>query len=253
MLERTMRSMRSLPGDDQRWNVRVPDAEVEPAAQLAQESALLQAAATDADRAPVAMLWRSSQCIAASPADRRLRGFDAATTAMAAAGWPVLQRQTGGTAVALTPDVLALSLIVPWRGAHPGINRGYQLLCDPILEALAHYGLAGDLGSVAHAICDGNFNIRIGARKLAGTSQRQAPRKGGGAMLLHAVIFIDVDVTLLARVVGEFYGRAGATADYRADALVSLAACVDEGPRAGLMRDFTAVLAGVLSRSVAAF
>lgn len=221
----------------------------DPAIQLARESRLLGEAAQAGDFAPRAFIWRGRQSLIAAPTDQHLPSFDAAAGILRSRGWPVVVRQTGGTAVPLTPGIVNLSLLLPWQGPPPGLAPGYAALCAPLLAALAALGVPADTGAVPHAICDGAANIRIGARKLVGTSQRQSPRGSHGAVLLHAGVLVDVDVQMATRIVSEFYALAGERRDYAAGALVSLAECLGERATATVVEDFIVALQAALARN----
>jgi lipoate-protein ligase A len=220
---------------------------VDPAVQLAQESSLLQAAAAAPDTPARAILWRGTQSLICSPLDQRLPDYPQACARLALSGWPVAPRPTGGSTVPLMEGVVNLTLILPWRGAPPGLKHAYEVLCAPLLATLAAMGLAASTGPVPQAICDGQFNIRIGSRKLIGTAQRQSARGNGGAVLLHAGILVEVDVAQATRVVREFYALAKGTADYTPDALVSLSQCL-ASPPTQLTEHFTTLLARQLTQ-----
>jgi len=231
------------------WHVLSAAEQVLPHEQFERESALLQAAAAG-ELTPQALLWSSGRALITSPADRRLPHFEAAARHAAAAGWPVSGRQTGGTAVALSPGIVNMSLVLAWQGAHPGLETGYRMLCEPLLQVLERFGIAGDVGPVAHSLCDGRYNVRVAGRKLAGTSQRQASRVGHGAMLLHAGVLVEGDAAQLTAVVAEFYCRAGDPRDYRPQSLIALQDCVaaDASRSGSLTEDFSRELAAVLRR-----
>lgn len=112
-------------------------------------------------------------------------------------------RLSGGTAVALGPGVLSISLALPLEDGKPMIEAAYDLWIDGVARALrAGYGVEVGAGAVPGTFCDGNYNAVVGDRKLAGTAQ--ARRRG--VVLVHGCLLVDVDRERYCRslaVVGE--------------------------------------------------
>jgi octanoyl-[GcvH]:protein N-octanoyltransferase len=207
------------------WLVEAPQDPVEVGDQLARELLELENAAT-ADGPPRAFLWFGKQSLVASGSDVRSPRFHAAAAASAQTGWPVHVRSSGGTAVALTPGILNVALIRPWIRRRLALEAGFQMICALLVDAFADLDVAAGTGSVPAAYCDGRFNVLVGSRKIAGTSQRQANRGERGASLIHATILIDADLPAITRAVNFFYERAGIAREHRAEAIVNLVDCV---------------------------
>ena len=214
---------------------------------LALEQALLDEFAS-AERAPRTIVWESKPALIVSPSDRLLPRFENAANASAVDGWPVSVRPSGGSAVALGPGVVNLSVITSWRGTAPPLAQGFDLVCAPIIAVLARFGVAATLGPAPGSFCDGKCNVLVNGRKIAGTAQRRTRRGEGGALLAHAMVIVDADPIELTRVVARFYERAGSDKTFAAGAVTSLAQCV-AGSTVDNLRATFAGLLGTGSRS----
>ena len=207
------------------WEVRDEGPAGTPAAVVARDAALLDAVRAGGSP-PIARIWDNARCLVAARSDARLPRFAEAAEALAAEGWPVCVRESGGTAVPQGPGIVSLTLVFrPPPGPPFTIEAGYDAVCHPLERALGALGLAAERGPVGRAICDGRFDLAVGGRKLAGTAQRWRAVPGGptperGAVLLHAVVLVDTDRTDGIGAVNRFYERAGS--DRRADPEASI-------------------------------
>lgn len=200
-----------------------------------------------AERPPLASIWESEPALVVAQSDRHLPRFADAVRQAEHDGWPVSVRSTGGSAVPLAPGVVNVGLIASWRGNRPMLDAGFRQLCGPLIEALRSLGISAGTGRAPRSFCDGRWNILVGARKLAGTSQRQASRQQRGAVLMHAAVMIDADPLALTNVVARFYEAAGEPRALDADAVTSvervLATPMAQGPRAAFIAALSRVLA----------
>lgn len=137
-----------------------------------------------------AHLWQASQCLIVTRKDMRLPHYQSACEQLAAEGWPVYVRDSGGTAVPHGAGILNLSLLLPRTTTDLG--HYYQLLGAPLLALLADYGLQGGYDFVPGSFCDGQYNLVIGGRKITGTAQRWlAPAQDHrGAVLAQAMLLV---------------------------------------------------------------
>ncbi len=166
-------------------------------------------------------LWRQQRCLAVPRHFGRRAGFAEAAAASAEAGWPVVVRLTGGTAVPQHPGVLNVSLIGP---AHsPSIDAGFEAFVMLIAPALATFGLALDAGPVDGACCDGRFNLRWQGRKLAGTAAAIRSRQGRRFMLVHAALVVEADLNADLLAVTRLEKGLGIDAGYAVEAHVTVA------------------------------
>ena len=178
-----------------------------PAQILAQEQHWLRDCARDGQ--PSAHLWQAPQCLIVTRKDVRLPRYQAACEQLAAEGWPVHVRDSGGTAVPHGAGILNLSLLLPRTTTDLG--HYYHLLGAPLLTLLAEFGLEGNYDFVPGSFCDGQYNLVIGGRKITGTAQRWlAPGQDhNGAVLAQAMLLVAGDVDEGTRMASRFYELAG--------------------------------------------
>lgn len=182
--------------------------------------------------APTFRFWQNRRSLAVSRQDLQLPNFASAAAQMNAAGWPVVARESGGSAIPLGPGILNISLVMPRSlvAATPGygMDTVYHLLCEPIRQALASIELPTEFGSVPGAFCDGRFNLVAAGKKIAGTAQvwrANVAERGAakeGYVLAHAVLFVDIDPYLITETVNRFYRLAGRAARYSANDITSV-------------------------------
>jgi octanoyl-[GcvH]:protein N-octanoyltransferase len=226
------------------WQVECIDAPVEVGAQLAREAAML--ARWSSHEQPRALIWHGGPALVISQADRHLPHCELATRDAAEQGWPVFVRTTGGAAVALAPGVINLALFTTLPDPAPSLAAGFELICRPVIAALARFGVAAGTGHAPGAFCDGRFNVLVGDRKIAGTAQRRTRRQGRSVLLAHASVLADGNLEELTQVVARFYERAGAARPLTALALTCLAACLPDASATQLPARFAATLSEVL-------
>ena len=192
---------------------------------------------------PTFRLWVSPQSLAISRQDTRLPGFADAAEVMAATGWPVIVRETGGSAVPLGPGVLNLCLVMPRSllAGHPGtsLELVYELLCKPIRQTLSTLNIHSIFGSVPGAFCDGRFNLVVNGKKISGTAQvwrgSRAGRaaNGDGFVLAQAALLVDVDAQAVTETANRFYRLAGKPMQFASTDIVSVRECVGWRDRPG--------------------
>lgn len=191
---------------------------------LAQEQHWLRDCARDSQ--PRANLWQAPQCLIVTRKDTRLPRYEAACKQLAAEGWPVHVRDSGGTAVPHGAGILNLSLLLPRTTTDLG--HYYHLLGAPLLTLLAEYGLEGNYDFVPGSFCDGQYNLVIGGRKITGTAQRWlAPGQDhNGAVLAQAMLLVAGDVDEGTRMASRFYKLAGGELRFMAGTSTTLARCI---------------------------
>ena len=168
-------------------------------------------------------------CLVATVRESRMSNFEVAQQVLAAQGWPVVVRCTGGSCVPQGPGVINLAVIHPKvKGWH--LEDGYLLLCALLRELLADYGLDATTGEVPGSFCDGNYNLQVGGQKLVGTAQRWA---GGGrdtaAVLAHACLLVDMDLVEATGKINILYNCCDNPQQFLPHACLSLRDCL--GPR----------------------
>lgn len=157
----------------------------------------------------------------------RLPGFDAAGEASAAAGWPVLLRETGGEPVPQSASTVNIALVyAPPRneGDQNRIESAYRRLCDPICQLLDELGGVASLGEIDGAFCDGRFNVNLDGRKMVGTAQRWRQSKGGTRPvgLIHGAMLLDNERESMVAAVNRFNEACGVEQRVRAESHIAL-------------------------------
>ena len=139
----------------------------------------------------------------------RLPGFEQASIELAANGWPILLRETGGEPVPQSASTVNIALVyAPPRseGDHGRIETAYCRLCEPVCDLLTALGGEASLGEVEGAFCDGRFNVNLNARKLVGTAQRWRQSQGGQRPvgLVHGALLLDNERESMVAAVNRF-------------------------------------------------
>jgi len=243
--------------DEQRWRVWNDHGFTTPQQGFVVDRELGVAVANGAQ--PTYRLWTSPRSLAVSRQDSHLPAFADASRSMADTGWPVIVRDTGGSAVALGPGILNLSMVLPRSllAGLPGtaMESVYALLCGPIRQTLATLGILTSFASVPTAFCDGRFNLAVNGKKIAGTAQvwRALAANGGGYVLAQAALLVNVDVRKITDVVNRFYSLVDRPARFDGNSIVSVRDCLESSggcmdPAPGLLELIREMLASYCER-----
>lgn len=181
-------------------------------------------------RPPLIRLWRSGFAEGLSVSRKDVAGElgQRAATMLRERGLDVVVRQTGGTAVPQGEGVFHVSWLLPRSRASVTTDAYFRLLCQPVLDWLAAYGIAASTGSLAGSYCDGSYNILAAGRKLAGTAQAW---KGGlagltsrypGYVVAHACIATAIDIDRATGWINAFYAAADNPYQVQPDTTTSL-------------------------------
>ncbi|AZV29337.1 lipoate--protein ligase [Pseudomonas syringae] len=174
------------------------------------------------------LFWRPSDRALVMPRRlNRLPGFDRACEVSAAAGWPVLLRETGGEPVPQSASTINIALVYAPPRSEGDLNRietGYRRLCDPICELLDELGGASSLGEIDGAFCDGRFNVNLDGRKMVGTAQRWRQSQGGQRPvgLVHGAMLVDDERESMVAAVNRFNEACGLEQRVRAASHIAL-------------------------------
>jgi lipoate-protein ligase A len=194
-------------------------------------------------RPPTYRVWENGQALVVTAREQRLPRFAEATKASVSEGWPVVTRDSGGSAVPHGPGILQASLLLPQVAlGHPNIEAVYHALCTPVRGALAGVGVETSYGDVPGSFCDGRFNLVSGSRKIAGTSQRWhggLPPGGrpGAFVVAHLVLFVGTDTEAVTGVVNRFCQAAGSPDRFDPRAVVSVAGALSEDVDLGTLTE----------------
>lgn len=175
------------------------------------EQQLLQRVVSGHERHGYA-IWRSHQALVVPRSATHKPGFELASRYCESQGWPVVVRSTGGEMTPQTSGFINLSMVVRCNGAKTGIRESYSLICQPLIQWMADMGIHAYCSHVDGAFCDGDFNLVVNGKKIAGTAQRRKRLKStaptnheDAAILLHAVILCDEGLERIWKISNEFY------------------------------------------------
>ncbi len=174
------------------------------------------------------LFWQPSDSALVMPRRlSRLAGFEPASAELAASGWPILLRETGGEPVPQSPSTVNIALVyAPPRseGDHGRIETAYRRLCEPICDLLTAVGGSASLGEVDGAFCDGRFNVNLNARKLVGTAQRWRQSQGGQRPvgLVHGALLVENERESMVAAVNRFNQRCELEQRCRAESHIAL-------------------------------
>lgn len=178
---------------------------------LGREMDLLDAVASGKRQAGF-MLWRCQRSLVVPRNLANRPRFASACDRMNERGWPVVVRQTGGDLTPQSPGLLNVAMVFRQQRHTGAIHDSYQQLCAPLIRALDTLGIQAYCNSVQGAFCDGDYNLVVDGKKLAGTAQRwrhlrnEVPsRTSDHAVLAQAVILVDEKLTRLWHIGNEFY------------------------------------------------
>jgi len=174
------------------------------------------------------LFWQPSDRALVMPRRlNRLPGFDHACEVSAAAGWPVLLRETGGEPVPQSAATINIALVYAPPRSEGDLNRietGYRRLCDPICQLLDELGGTSSLGEIDGAFCDGRFNVNLDGRKMVGTAQRWRQSQGGQRPvgLVHGAMLMDDERESMVAAVNRFNKACGLEQRVRAQSHIAL-------------------------------
>lgn len=140
-------------------------------------------------------LWTNRQCLVTTRRFAALPTFARAAAESAARGWPVHVRTSGGTTVAHRPGILNVSAFDAWTDDSRDVTKAFEQFCGRLVAALRSVGVDADMGWVPFSHCDGRFNITVAGRKIGGTASLLRRRGTTVAMLAHASIWVEGDVS----------------------------------------------------------
>lgn len=196
-------------------------------------------------------IWSTERCLIAPCSLSRNPNFEPARASLAAKGWPVFLRGTGGDVAPQAPGIVNISIVFTIAsGRSKPIQDAYRILCTPILSRLDALGIPAYIAAVPGSFCDGAYNIAVGGKKLAGTAQRwRLMKRSNGpskshAILAHASLLCQVDLAEVTGAVNEFYRSCKIERRVRRDSHVALSdLCATRTPT--MRRDAAPQLPGV--------
>ena len=175
------------------WQLIRPELIIDPQASASYDEDLLRQVGRG-ELGPSICIKSEPRCLMVTRREARMDNFEQACVRLAAEGWPVAVRCSGGSCVPQGGGILNLALIYP-RPEKWSLEDGYQLLCELLGRLLASYGIEATTGEVPGSFCDGRYNLQSGGKKLVGSAQRWAGgQRTQAAVLTHACLLVDLDL-----------------------------------------------------------
>ncbi len=155
-------------------------------------------------------VWQGSQTLVAPKKLAALPGFPDVARGMAAEGWPVHIRATGGDVTPQGPGIVNLTHVYTWPSGGPfDIPAAYDRLCTPLEQAL---GPGATRGWQPGAFCDGAYNVQWQGLKFAGTALRFRPGredKSSHTVLAHALMLFQPPSATAIAAINRFLSGLG--------------------------------------------
>ena len=171
---------------------------------------------TAAEGEPAVRVWTPHQQVAFGRRDCRLEGYELARELAREHGFPPIERDVGGRAVAYDGETtIAFARAEPASDFRRGTNTRYERATDAVEKALR--SLEGDIelvrGEPTDSFCPGTHSVsQLTAsgrqQKVAGIAQRVRQ----DAAIVAGIVLVD-NRELLAAVLGDVYDRLGVAFD----------------------------------------
>lgn len=194
------------------------------------DDALLEKVAALPSGSSCLRIWENRNCLVTTRPIARRENFAESAELSARSGWPVHVRSSGGTTVIHRPGILNVSLAVAGGADRVHPNASYSDLSALLQTAFHKLHLEVFVGPVGGAYCDGNYNLCVDGRKIAGTASRIVRRKNQTAYICHASIVIygspERDISLIRK----FERGVGLDHIYATSSHTSLANIMGLGP-----------------------
>lgn len=147
-------------------------------ADRAASARLLEVAAETGE--PAVRVWTPHRQVAFGRRDARRDGFDRAREAARELGFPPVERDVGGRAVAYDGETtLAFARAEPIADLRRGTDERYDRLLADVRTALADLGVSSERGEPPDSFCPGSHSLQVGGER-EGTNPSTRPRKAAG-------------------------------------------------------------------------
>jgi lipoate-protein ligase A len=128
------------------------------------------------DRESAVRVWSPHRLVAFGRRDATREGYDRAREAARERGFPPVEREVGGRAVAYTGSTVAFVRATPVDGPRGEIGARYDTAIADLRDALAGLGVDAAEGEPPDSFCPGSHSLQADCggrpRKLAGLAQR---------------------------------------------------------------------------------
>lgn len=215
--------MRALRG-------RADDIETDRAASMA----MLNRTGTTGERA--VRVWRPHRQVAFGRRDTREEGYDHARVAARDHGFPPVERDVGGRAVAYTGTTVAFARTESVADLREGMDERYESATAAAEQALADLGVDAERGEPPDSFCPGTHSLQA-AGKLVGIAQRVQQ----DAAVVAGVVLV-ADHREVAAALDDVYGALGV--EFDPDSVGSVARAGGDADPSAVVETFEAALAG---------
>lgn len=143
------------------------------------------ASETRASGEPAVRVWRPPRHVAFGRRDAREPGYDRAREAARELGYPPVERESGGRAVAYTGTTAAFVRLTPVDDERSGIAARYERATADVRRALSALGVDAREGEPDDAFCPGTHSLSASG-KIVGLAQRvhDGVARVGGCVLV---------------------------------------------------------------------
>lgn len=131
-------------------------------------------------------VWRPHRQVAFGRRDVRSQGYDAARAAAAEYGFPAVERDVGGRAVAYTGRTLAFARYEPLDDPREGLEARYDRVESRVQAALSAVGVEAVPGEPPSSFCPGTHSFQAEG-KLVGIAQRVT----AGAAVVAGILIVE--------------------------------------------------------------
>jgi len=148
-----------------------------------------------ADGEPAVRVWTPHRQVAFGRRDARLEGYDLACGAARGLGFPPLERDVGGRAVAYDGETtLAFARAEPLADDRTGTTERYERVTVDLERALDTLGLEPTRGEPDDSFCPGTHSLSVVDANTGGRQRRKvvgiAQRVRRGAALVAGVVLV---------------------------------------------------------------
>jgi lipoate-protein ligase A len=178
------------------------------------------------------LLYQCQQQTLVLPAGKKWQATPEVSQALAASGWAVLARRSGGAPVPQSSGMINVSHFYLWpEDKAYSVKGAYEDLSMVLGLFFKGFGVSTQTHATPFSFCDGDYNVNIDGRKIVGTAQRvMSVRQGRKLVLAQACVLIDAAVDELVAPVNQINALHGYDANIRANAHTCLSEHVEALP-----------------------
>lgn len=154
-------------------------------------------------------VWTPGKHVAFGRRDASREGYEGAVAAAERLGYPTVEREVGGRAVAYTDPTIAFVRTEPIEDVREGLHSRYERVTGAIQKALWRSGVPAQRGEPDDSFCPGSHSLQFDG-KIVGVAQRVRQ----DAAMISGVCIVS-DAREIAAVLDEVYPTLGIPFDPR--------------------------------------